>query len=139
MTDDRYAVAYRFLKAHPEQITDAWSRPSTHVAGCLFQFCTPSGGVELRPFDGRICGCATQVKREGCFSYVAWTHELTAHIRGLDLPSNPDSLTVDHLWTLVELQRHMDATIRSESWMKKNRRRLKNQEKTPDVESEDKA
>jgi hypothetical protein len=123
-TPDRYDAAVAYLTANPDQIQDAWNRPHTHTAGCLFLFATPTGAVDNRP-DGLECGCITQIrsgrKPKPRFDYgafirfgnSAWTDSLTSRIRAdVRIPTNRKMLRVQHLKLFATWQRRIDKVLK---------------------------
>lgn len=110
---DKYDEAIACLRDNPNEIMDAWNHPLEHYAGCLFQYCTPSGGYVVTDgihFASR-CGCPVQVKGGS----RAWTSELTDKIRNDPrIPYDAIAITADLscLEAFAEIQREMDRTIR---------------------------
>lgn len=52
---DKYDKAIAYLTEHPTRIYDAWIYADSNVAGCLFNFCNPTGAVGLE-------GCLTMIR-----------------------------------------------------------------------------
>jgi len=113
----KYAKAVKYLTLVPSEKHSAWAHPSTHLAGCLFSYCTPDG----RPHAGEggvVFGDPMRVSRGRA---EAWTAEMRDRLRAQRLPWQPWRLTRLHLYLLAEAQRDMDDTIRSRAWRKEHR------------------
>jgi len=124
---DKYDQAIDWLVEHADDtptsgddcmIDEAWSDPLEHVAGCLFQFCNPTGGNDEELPGGEMCGCLTMI-RGGCGS--AWTPELTREIEAdLRLPDGLGEFSLLRgdelraaLQPFAEWQRRLDREIRT--------------------------
>jgi hypothetical protein len=105
---DNYDKAIQHLTNHPEEMFDAWFGCSTHRAGCLFQYATPTG-----KFEGyHANGCLTQIKNNPAFGSQL-SPELLERIKLDDrIPNSPEGLKAERLEAFAELQRELDETIR---------------------------
>jgi hypothetical protein len=104
---DKYDRAMKYLTEKPHEIPQAWSQPYDHKAGCLFTYVGEE--VLSASYDGRSCGCLTQV-RGGI--YHAQTLELTVEIEGdTRIPDNPNKITVADLPVFAEWQRRIDKEL----------------------------
>jgi len=103
---DHYDHAVDYLTQRPVEIPVAWGEPIDHVAGCLFQFVSPSGG----PVIDKCCfGCLTQI-RKGLAQ--AYTPELTDLIRNDErIPSSGYEIKPAHLPLFADYQRLIDQEL----------------------------
>jgi hypothetical protein len=119
---DKYDIAIAYLTENPDQISEAWVRPDG-VGGCLFQWATPTGGMEFTA-NGQQCGCLPQIRSDVMRSitdkhtFVAATADLTKRIRADHrIPtSDPDGdgvpeITIEHLPMFAEWQRTIDKEL----------------------------
>lgn len=107
---DKYDLAMDYLRAHPEEIKDAWSWPF-HPARCLFEYVTPhpSSFGTIRP-DWEPCGCLTMIRMN--LHWLAWTDELTAEIQAdLSIPNDVKDITTHHLPIFAKWQRIIDRRL----------------------------
>ena len=72
---DKYSKAIRYLRAHPEEIGNAWYRTKTHKAGCLFAFLNKDN----TPLNGS--GCLSMVSSTGSPHIVLGHENLTKRIK----------------------------------------------------------
>ncbi len=106
--------SYRFM----HEVEAAWHAPSSHPAGCLFQYVTPTGRPGRRASrDDSDCGCLTHIRHDCVLQetgpYVAWTDELTREIGADDrIPLTPRKVTPENLEVFAEWQRRLDVEIR---------------------------
>jgi hypothetical protein len=121
---DKYDDAIEWLVAHADGENpdkgicyEAWIDAATHTAGCLFDFCTPSGrGGERGSFR---LGCLTMIRNRPEM-YIAWTDDLTREIVTDDrIPKLIDELCDLRgeelraaLQPFAEWQRRLDREIR---------------------------
>lgn len=103
-TNDKYDLAYDYLCAHPEEISDAWHDPSTHRAGCLFEFAYD----RLKGPKPVEIGCITQIRHS---HYVAATEALTLAIQADTRIPIPISITVEDLPIFAYWQRRIDTEL----------------------------
>lgn len=103
---DKYDKAIAYLTEKPEEIRAAWSQPSLHPAGCLFQSAYP-----LYDYNPMKYGCLTMVKKG---THIAANDVLTTMIReDARIPNIQQDITVEHLRPVfAEWQRLLDETIR---------------------------
>lgn len=97
---DKYDAAIAYLQEHPEELLRAWCSPREHVAGCLFQFATPTGNRTKKD-----TGCLTMIKNNSAV-WHAHTSEITAAI--VADPRVPNKPTMQSLPVLAEWQRFLD-------------------------------
>jgi hypothetical protein len=114
MAKDKYDEAIEYLRAHPDEICEAWGDPDTHPGGRLFDWC---GESDFKGGQIGWCGCLTQIRAStvadpGSFNAqcIAPTPSLTADIRGdTRIPTDPQDITVEHLQVFADWQRKLDA------------------------------
>lgn len=112
-----YKKAIKYLTLVPQEKHYAWAHPSTHLAGCLFRYCTPDGNPYAGEKGVRF-GDPMQVSNG---KGVAWTEEMTARLLKTRLPWQPWRLTVDNLYQLYEVQHNMDNSFRDRLWRREHR------------------
>lgn len=99
---DKYDEAIIYLKLHPKEIPNAWSSPSRHKAGALFQMLGYPGNSHI--------GCPTMIKGG---NWEGATEEITQMVRNNPkIPSSYLDITEDCFEAFAEIQRETDKIIK---------------------------
>ena len=107
---DKYDKAILHLQLHPNQLDDAWSEPSTHKAGCLFDYVIDNPRLIGRRINLHI-GCLTLI-RGTPKRLSAQTPALTIEILGNKaLPASSDDLAMHQLPAFAAQQRRIDVAL----------------------------
>ena len=108
---DYYDKAVEYLENHPGQISRAWVKQDTHVAGRLFSFICPTREPGVMNSDGKEVGCPTMI-RHCPHLYGAYTPELTDMIVADDgIPLDNTNIPVSSLRAFANVQRIADKAL----------------------------
>jgi hypothetical protein len=92
---DKYDKAIAYLTAKPTEIASAWSYPTTHEAGCLFEYVNED------------CGCLTQIRLDPDM-FGDKSDLVIQASKDERIPMNMELITVESLPVFAEYQRKFD-------------------------------
>jgi hypothetical protein len=94
---DKYDLAIEILKKDPTMITEAWSNPEHHEAGCLFMWACKS------------MGCLTLIRKYQEFS--SQFPQVAEIAKDERIPTRPNQITIESLPVFAEWQRRLDKEL----------------------------
>ena len=106
---DIYDEAVDYFTAHPDEIPNAWCRPTTYPYGILFGFASKKRDVGTPDGPGSRCGCITEVATG---KYNAETQEATLFIQSCrGVPRGGTQILVESLPIFRDINRELDKML----------------------------